>query len=89
MGVEFGNGVYFNYLFLAGWAIHVWFTWLPGSSNNGIVRISLQLILIYMLFIAFNGVVVFKSGWLRTLGIVATVAVAMVTINRLAKETVP
>lgn len=75
MGVEFGAGVYFNYLFLLGWAIHVWFTWRPQLQENAWVRLLLRLIFVYMLFIAFNGVVVFKSGWLRALGVTATFAV--------------
>ncbi len=80
MGVEFGGGVYFNYLFLAGWALHVWFTWFPAAARGPVVRTFLQLILLYMLFIAFNGVVVFKSGWLRALGISATIAIAVTAI---------
>jgi hypothetical protein len=84
LGVEFGGGVYFNYLFLLGWAVHVWFSWRPAPQKNLVVRGLLHVILIYMLFIAFNGVVVFKSGWLRALGITATCAVTLAAAYNLA-----
>ncbi len=82
MGVEFGEGVYFNYLFLAAWASHLWFTWFPAPANNLFVRTAQQIFLLYMSFIAFNGVVVFKSGWLRTIGIVATVALVAIAVGK-------
>ncbi len=63
MGVEFGAGIYFKYLFMLAWAYD------SGkcgrhSSISGFSMAPAPL-LAYMLFIAFNGVIVFKSGALR------------------------
>ncbi len=82
MGVEFGGGVYFNYVFLVAWAVHVGCTWFPAAANHPVTRTLLQLCLLYMLFIAFNGVIVFKAGWLRAAGIAATVVLLVVAANR-------
>ena len=72
LGIEFGGGVYFNYLFLIAWGGDVWSTWYPPAREQWIIHWLLRLGMLYMLFIAFNGVVVFKSGWLRMVGIAAT-----------------
>jgi hypothetical protein len=72
LGFAYGAGVYFNYLFLLVWAIDVYWMWRPAKHPNDAVR-ALQLAgRLYLLFIAFNGVVVFKSGWMRVLGAIAT-----------------
>jgi hypothetical protein len=39
----------------------------------------------YMLFIAFNGVVVFESGWLRAVGISLTTMLVAASIFRFAR----
>lgn len=77
MGVEFGGGVYFNYVFIAAWAVHLWFSWSPAVRHRRLANTLSQLCLLYMLFIAFNGIVVFKSGWLRAVGIGVTVAMVI------------
>lgn len=83
IGVEFGGGVYFNYLFLVLWGVDVVVSWF--EPNLSYLRALRVLWISYLLFIAFNGVVVFKSGWLRALGLVATaglVAVYWVYLKR-------
>jgi hypothetical protein len=73
MGFAYGTGVYFNYLFLLVWAIDVAMIWLGKSSTSVIQKYVRILGRCYLLFIAFNGVIVFKSGWLRVIGLLATV----------------
>lgn len=84
LGIEFGGGVYFNYLFLIAWGGDVWHTWYPISRQRWIIHWLLRLGLLYMLFIAFNGVVVFKSGWLRMMGIGATLILLTAFASKLA-----
>lgn len=72
MGFAYGAGVYFNYLFLLVWATDVAILWLGTKSTSVLQKYVWILGRCYLLFIAFNGVVVFKSGWLRMLGLLAT-----------------
>lgn len=71
IGWEFGGGVYFNYLFLLVWAVDVVLWWL-GQQSAIWYRAWRKVILAYLIFLAFNGVVVFKSGWIRWTGVAAT-----------------
>lgn len=71
IGWEFGGGVYFNYLFLAAWGWDVVRWWL-GVEQVLWYQPVRRLVLGYLMFIAFNGVVVFKAGWLRWLGLAIT-----------------
>lgn len=72
LGVEVGVGVYFNYLFIAAWALDIANTWFQISTDRWPIQWLLRFGFVYMLFIAFNGVVVFKSGWLRGIGLLCT-----------------
>ena len=74
LGFRYGAGIYFNYVFVVAWAVDVYFTWRPARRNVIGIRRFLFAGRCYLLFIAFNGVVVFESGWLRFLGALATVA---------------
>ncbi len=77
IGVEFGGGIYFNFLFLICWAVAVYESWSgdKNAQNNvqdnvqdnfrGKTRWGYLCGVLFMLFIAFNGTVVFKSGWIR------------------------
>jgi hypothetical protein len=88
LGSAYGAGVYFNYLFLAVWGADVYWTW---RSHKNWTRATPRMILAgrwFLLFIAFNSVVVFKSGWLRTLGAIATLALLGIAIrNRRTRST--
>jgi hypothetical protein len=72
MGFAYGAGVYFNYLFLLVWAMDVAMVWIGKKSTSMVHQYVRILGRCYLLFIAFKGVVVFKSGWLRALGLIAT-----------------
>jgi hypothetical protein len=73
MGFSFGAGIYFNYLFLLVWATDLVWIWRATGLSTKSQQMLFYAGRAYMLFIAFNGVVVFKSGWMRFLGILATV----------------
>ena len=85
LGFEVGMGVYFNYLFLAVWTLDVVNAWTHFADGRKTVQWLLRIGLIYMIFIAFNGIVVFKSGWLRAVGLVASALLFAVFVNKRAK----
>ncbi len=72
IGWEFGYGVYFNYAFLLIWGLDLFRTWFPPRDHLRIWKWVLGLGVIYLLFIAWNGIVVFKSGWIRASGVLIT-----------------
>jgi hypothetical protein len=82
LGFEFGAGVYFNYLFLALWGLDVVWLWSASARLKKTYRWLQLLVLAYLLFIAFNGAAIFKTGWIR-LG--AILAVAIVATGLLLK----
>jgi hypothetical protein len=74
IGMPFGGGVYFNYLFLAFWALDLLLggprTW-RLTDRLSWLRMGL---VAYLYFIVFNGTVVFKTGGTRVLGLVLSAA---------------
>jgi hypothetical protein len=69
LGFRFGLGLYFNYLFLMIWGADVAWAW--RSARPETFRWPRLVWIAYLVFIAFNGTVVFKTGWLRVAGISA------------------
>ena len=75
VGLEWGGGIFVNYLFLASWAADVAWSWTvpasyrlrPSWINNAISAV--------FLFMVFNGAVVFAAGLARGIGIAVTAAV--------------
>ena len=83
LGLEFGVGLYFNYLFLLVWALDL--VWI-GFANAAFARRFRWLRLTwigYLIFIVFNGVAVFKDGWMRVGGIAALMLIVFGAIVRL------
>jgi hypothetical protein len=77
LGVRFGEGIYFSYLFALLWAGDVLWQWLsPESYRQRSVAITVAL-LSYMAFIAFNGAVIFEGGVTRWVGIPVAVALVL------------
>jgi hypothetical protein len=75
VGLDWGGGIYFNYLFLMLWTFDVawWWTW-PASYRRR-SRVYSVFVDVYLAFIAFNATVVFGHGTARYLGIAATVGI--------------
>lgn len=87
LGVDFAGGLLFNYFFLIAWltdlAVLWWYRRRSEDRTGADIRLSKRsawprwykwprrLVVAYLLFIAFNGTVVFKSGWLRWTGVAA------------------
>ncbi len=72
IGVSYGQGVYFNYLFLGMWALDVVLDWFPPRSSPRLHRWISGVCVAFLIFIAFNGTVIFKDGATRLIGIVVT-----------------
>jgi len=75
LGVRFGEGIYFSYLFLVLWVLDVIVSWSWPNSIGGQTRplvAAMQWALhAYLFFIAFNGAIVFETGPMRWAGIAA------------------
>lgn len=83
LGWAFGEGLYFSYLFLVVWVADVAWWWLHEASYHRRPRWLGGAIQLYLLFIAFNGAVVFKSGVVRYAGLAAALGLALVWGQRL------
>ena len=72
VGVNFGGGIWFNYLFIALWTADAAWWW--GSESSYLRRprwVSITLHA-YLVFIVFNATVVFETGPVRWIAILAT-----------------
>ncbi len=72
LGMRFGFGIYFSYLFLLIWLGDTLWQWLaPENYRNRSRGVRLAVVL-YLAFIALNGALVFEAGVTRTVGIPIT-----------------
>ena len=76
-GLDWGGGVYVNYVFLAAWAADAWH-WRQGRGVLATPRAQLLLRVFYVVIIL-NAAVIFAGGWRRLVGlaIVATLLTGM------------
>jgi hypothetical protein len=81
IGVEFGAGLLFNYFFLAVWGWDVVQLARMGKSYLA-VRWLRTLSIAYLVFIAFNGSVVFESGPVQLAGIAASVILLVAVVAK-------
>lgn len=83
LGVAFGEGLYFNYVFMFVWIADVVFWW-SGTDRYPARPMWLTLIVHgYLFFIAFNGAVVFKSGVTRVVGLLGSAVLAVLLGKRI------
>ena len=71
-GIDFGSGVYINYLFLVVWLADAFWWWGSPRSYLARPRLVSGLIRGFIFFIIFNGAVIFADGWARIVGIAST-----------------
>ena len=75
LGVRFGEGIYFSYLFLILWVLDVIVMWIWPAAESSAARpmaAAMHWVLhAYLFFIAFNGAIVFEAGPIRWAGIAA------------------
>lgn len=83
VGLDWGGGLYFNYLLMAVWTGDVAWWWIaPRSYADRPVAIGL-FVWGFVVFMAFNATVVFGSGVLRWLALVVFAALGVCLIRRL------
>lgn len=71
-GWRWGGGVYFNYLFVAAWAVDAW--WHPRANGRPSAPLVRQLLRVFFLIVIVNAAVVFARPHTRLLGAALVVA---------------
>jgi len=74
-GLDWGGGLYVNYLFLAVWTADACWWWLDPATFDRRPRPLDRAVRAYFLFMFVNGTVVFAKGPIRALGTAAALAV--------------
>jgi hypothetical protein len=77
LGMRFGEGIYFSYLFTLLWTGDVLWQWLAPQSYRQRGAWIVAALLGYMAFIAFNGAVIFEGGITRWVGMPVTAALVV------------
>jgi len=85
-GLDWGGGLYFNYLFTFAWAADAAYWWWAGldAYDRRPRRVGVALHAFFA-FMAFNGAVVFATGATRWVGVGATVALGLLALVRLRR----
>jgi len=73
-GIRWGGGIYFNYVFTFVWGADVWRRWSGCDRLPKWVDMAIQWFLAFMFL---NATVVFASGWVRWLGIMAAAGLGL------------
>jgi hypothetical protein len=82
LGFEFGQGIYFSYLFMVLWAIDAAWQWrTPLAPRRS--PWTRCLVHAYLFFIAFNGTIVFEDGPVRWAAVACCAAIAVLALVRL------
>lgn len=87
-GWRSGSGLYLNYLFGLLWLIEVCWWWAQPISYARRPRLVADGLELFFLFMILNGAVVFASGPVRWLGLVAT-AVTLLALVLPSRESMP
>lgn len=86
LGISFGDGIYFSYLFTAVWLADVIWLWASAPQTGtpqGKTPWTRWLVHGYLFFIAFNGAIVFEAGPIRWAGIAACAGLTGLAFRRL------
>jgi len=82
VGIDWGGGIYFNYLFVLLWTCDVAWWWLFADEYRNRSRKYSVFLDVYLAFIAFNATVVFGQGAVRYLGVMAIFGLACLAWSR-------
>lgn len=85
LGVSFGSGIYFSYLFMAIWIVDVIWWWSKAENYERRDRRVSTCVQGFIFFIAFNGTVVFEDGAIRWAAILACLGLGGLMIRRLVR----
>ena len=82
-GLDWGGGLYFNYLFALAWAADVAYWWWGGLDRyDRRARWVAAALHLFLAFMAFNGAVVFATGATRWVGAGLAVGLALLALAR-------
>jgi hypothetical protein len=81
-GLDWGGGLFVNYLFLAVWTADALWWWMAPDSFRRRARLLDRSVRGFLWFMFLNGAVVFARGWMRGLGAAAVLAVAAAWYRR-------
>jgi hypothetical protein len=81
LGIRFGEGIYFSYVFLILWILESLWHWLSVLSYAQRPRFITWSIWLYLAFIAFNGAVIFEAGITRWLGVPVSLYLVFVALS--------
>jgi hypothetical protein len=85
-GINSGNGIYFNYLFVMTWTADTAWWWINEKSRETRAKWISASIHGFMAFMFFNGVVVFANGPIRWIGLAATALILLLRLNLFTKR---
>jgi hypothetical protein len=85
-GMNWGGGLYFNYLFTLAWAADAAFWWWAGlDTYDRRPRWIGMTVHTFFFFMAYNGAIVFARGPMRWVAIAATAVLALLALVRLLR----
>lgn len=80
--IDWGGGLYFNYLFSVVWLADVVWMWADDAGYRRRARWIGGAIHSFMAFMFFNATVVFAAGWTRWFGLMACLALLVLWRRR-------
>lgn len=86
VGLDWGGGVYLNYLFVAVWLVDVAWWWRGLAAYEDRPRAVAWAVQGFLLFMAFNATVVFEDGPTRWVAVAVCVALAAAWLRRLPPQ---
>lgn len=81
-GLDWGGGLYVNYLFTLVWIADTAWWWLDRSGYEARPRTIEWPVQVFLAFIAFNATVVFAEGPTRWIGLAGTVILLAIWLRR-------
>jgi hypothetical protein len=86
LGIRFGAGLYFNYLFVLVWILDALLRLAIPFKYLRIPSTYFYLVYGFLIFIAVNGAIVFKTGIVRGIGILCLSVLALLWIRKWRRE---
>ena len=86
LGFRFGAGLYVNYLFVVVWLADAVFRLLAPSRYILLPNWYRRSVIGFLVFIAINGAIVFKSGWIRIVGVGCVCLLGTLALIRIRKS---
>jgi len=73
-GLDWGGGLYLNYLFALVWGVDACWWWRNAAGYAARSHVIEWIVQVFLAFMAFNATVVFGHGPIRWAGAIATIA---------------